>query len=227
MLTLLTATGMRPEAWKICQELMRRQTYAGDVTWIIVDDGAEQQSIDFKRDKWNLIIVRPEVLWQPETNTQASNLRAGMRHVYPDSRLVIIEDDDCYHPQWLERVNGWLDTHDLVGESFARYYNIAQKKARQLNNQNHASLCATGMKGEAILTFAHQLKTGAKFIDLHLWGDFQGSKKVHRTQMVTGIKGLPGRTGIGMGHSPTFSGQIDHDGKILRQWVEPNSDLYG
>ena len=224
MLTLLTATGARPEAWAICQELMRRQTYKGDVTWVIVDDGVVPQEINFHRSNWNLVVIRPKMLWTPDKNTQASNLLAGLRHVVSE-RLVIIEDDDCYHPQWLERVDIWLNSHDLVGEAPARYYNIKTKRAQQLFNQNNAALCATAMKGDAILDFAKILKPNIKFIDLNLWSIFAGSKKMYSTGMVIGIKGLPGRKGIGIGHKPDF-GKIDQNGDILRQWVGVNFDLY-
>ena len=49
MLTLLTATGARPEAWAICERLMARQTYAGPVRWIIVDAGPEAQPVTLQR----------------------------------------------------------------------------------------------------------------------------------------------------------------------------------
>jgi hypothetical protein len=226
MLTLLTATGCRPEAWKICQKLMQRQTYAGPVHWIIVDDGETPQIVDFYRENWKLTIINPTPHWQPGQNTQARNLAQGLRMVSESDNLVIIEDDDCYYPQWLERVEQWLKTHDLVGESFARYYNIQTKQARQLQNRTHASLCATAMKGEAIFALKKYLKPSVQFIDLNLWKNFQGKKALYTTEMVLGIKGLPGRGGIGMGHKTEFKGQFDDKGSILRQWATTNADLY-
>ena len=227
MLTILTATGARPEAWSICQRLMERQTYQGPVHWIIVDDGEVQQTIDFDRKGWIISMIRPMPLWKQGDNTQARNLKEGLRHVMPEDKLVIIEDDDSYHPQWLERVDQWLDRHDLVGESHARYYNIRTKRARQLRNDKHASLCCTAMKGKAIEAFSKELKPSVQFIDISLWKNFEGSKALYPTQMVTGIKGLPGRGGIGMGHKLDFQGQIDDTGSILRQWTGTNADLYG
>lgn len=227
MLTILTATGARPEAWNICQRLMERQTYQGPVHWIIVDDGEVQQTIDFDRKGWVISMIRPVPLWKKGDNTQSRNLKEGLRHVMPEDKLVIIEDDDSYHPQWLERVDQWLDRHDLVGESHARYYNIRTRRARQLRNDKHASLCCTAMKGKALEAFGKELKPNVQFIDVNLWKNFQGSKALYPTQMVTGIKGLPGRGGIGMGHKLDFQGQIDDTGSILRQWTGTNADLYG
>jgi len=224
MLTLLTATGCRPDAWKICQELMQRQTYKGAVSWIIVDDGEVAQPIEFERENWSLIIVRQEPFWQVGQNTQARNLLAGMSAVEADAKLVIIEDDDCYHAQWLEMVDKWLDKHDLVGEAPAKYYNIKTKRARKLDNRHNASLCCTAMKGAAITAFKRELKH--KFIDLHLWKNFTGKTALYPTTMVIGIKGLAGRGGIGVGHKQTF-GEPDPKGDILRQWVGVNLDVYG
>jgi hypothetical protein len=226
MLTLLTATGCRPKAWSICQRLMERQTYAGPVHWIIVDDGAEAQLIDFDRQGWAITIVYPRPAWQPGENTQARNLAEGIKHVLPGDKLVIIEDDDAYAPDYLTWCDQMLDVADLVGESFARYYNTQTKMARALINGEHASLCSTAIKGAAIDAFRAELQPGVKFIDLNLWRNFKGSKRLLRGNRVVGIKGLPGRLGIGMGHRNDFFGQVDHSGSILRQWTGANADLY-
>ena len=226
MLTLLTATGCRPDAWAKCEQMAMRQTYAGPVHWIIVDDGEEAQPITFERESWTLSIVRPNPRWKPGDNTQARNLREGMRIIKPGDRLVIWEDDDAYHPQWLERVDQWLNTADLVGEAPARYYNIQTKQARKLGNKQHASLCCTAMKGYAIEAFEKELKPGIQFIDINLWKNYKGKKALYPTQLVTGIKGLPGRGGIGMGHKKDFAGTMDADGAILKEWLGPNFDLY-
>lgn len=226
MLTLLTATGMRPKAWAICEKLAMAQSYAGPVKWVIVDDGEISQPIAFQRKGWELVVVRREPFWQPGQNTQAQNLQAGMAHVATDDRLVIWEDDDCYHSSWLTLVGRWLDVADLVGESHARYYNIRTKQHRQLNNSKHASLCSTAMKGPAIGAFRRELVPGVQFIDINLWCNFIGSKFLNRTNAVTGIKGLPGRTGIGMGHKVDFVGSIDHDGSVLLKWTGINHELY-
>ncbi len=226
MLTLLTATGARPKAWSICEKLAMCQTYASPVRWIIVDDGPEAQPISFSRDGWELVVVRREPFWEPGQNTQALNLLAGMDHVNPGDRLVIWEDDDHMPPGWLESVHEWLNSADLVGESFARYYNVHTRKFRQLNNNQHSSLCSTAMKGPAIEAFRRELIPGVQFIDLNLWRNFKGKKFLSRTNMVTGIKGLPGRGGIGMGHKASFNGDFDHDWSVLLKWVGTDRKLY-
>lgn len=225
MLTLLTATGARPEAWAICERLMAAQDYAGPVTWVIVDDGPEPQPVTFQRDGWQLVVIRPAPLWQPGQNTQARNLRKGMEAVPADARLVIIEDDDYYRADWLTTVDRKLDVAELVGECQARYYNIALRRGRQLSNNGHASLCSTALRGRALQTFRAELRDGVQFIDLNLW---RRHKPAHLFAggRVVGIKGLPGRGGIGMGHRNDFRGTADPDLTLLRQWIGDDVELY-
>lgn len=225
MLTLLTATGARPEAWEICERLMMRQTYSGPVHWIVVDDGLDPQPVTFQRDGWTLEVLRPQPYWQPGQNTQARNLLAGLARVQRDARLVVIEDDDWYGLGWLDKVNAELVNAELVGEYRAKYYNVATKRARQLNNTQHASLCSTAMRGAAIDTFRWACDRNPKFIDLELWRKHR-SRHLFGGHRVVGIKGMPGRGGIGMGHAKDFNGDPDPNGAILRAWIGDDADLY-
>lgn len=226
MLTLLTATGCRPEAWAICEKLMQAQTFTGPVRWIIVDDGEEAQPITFAREGWQLEVVRREPFWKPGQNTQALNLWAGLALVNPYDRVAIIEDDDHYSSDWLATINAALDRADLVGENMARYYNAATHTGRQLQNTSHASLCSTGVKGMALEMLRRECKPGVQFIDVNLWRNFKGAKHLFSGGRVTGIKGMPGRGGIGMGHKPDFHGIKDEDGELLREWIGQDADIY-
>lgn len=226
MLTLLTTTGCRPEAFSICQKLMMRQSYDGDVRWVIIDDGEVDQPIDFSRPKWRLEMIKPKHRWTEGANTQRRNLLEGLRHVNNDANLIIIEDDDYYSPYYLETVDEWLSKANLVGESFARYYNLQSKKYRQLTNIFHASLCSTAMKGDAIQFFRAVCTTQDTLIDMNLWKKYNGSKQLYKNNMVVGIKGLPGRSGIGIGHKAGFQGKIDTDGVVLSDWLNGDTALY-
>lgn len=227
MLTLLTTTGERPEAWALCERWMQAQIYPGPVRWVVVDDGTIRQPITFHRKNWELVLVRPEILWQSGMNTQATNIREGLAHIPADARLVVIEDDDYYGPRWLETADAYLDTADLVGECRARYYNVATRTFRQLQNAEHASLCSTAMKGSALKLFEDVCSPGVKFIDINLWkGVPRKNKVLFVGTNVVGIKGMPGRTGIGMGHAKQFAGQRDTDGAVLRKWVGKDAEVY-
>lgn len=225
MLTLLTATGARPAAWALCERWMARQDYAGPVRWIIVDDGPEPQPVTFRRDCWQLVLVRPSPHWTPGQNTQARNLLKGLAAVGPEERLVIIEDDDWYAPDWLTTVAAELEHAELVGEHRARYYNVQQRRGRQLANTGHASLCSTAMRGSALQDFADACRSRPKFIDLELWRRPR-DRRLFGGHRVVGIKGLPGRGGIGMGHDPDFKGEADASGALLRHWVGADAEVY-
>lgn len=220
MLTLLTTTGSRPEAWNICQKLMARQTYKGQVRWLVVDDGEDEQPIDFmpQNGTWSIEVYRPQPFWQPGQNTQARNLLVGLAVVKPDEKLVIIEDDDFYAADWLETVEAELKKAELVGESCARYYNLKKRMAQKMINKSHSSLCSTAMRGQAIETFRTICKPGIQFIDCLLW-QTHADKQIFSGHRVVGIKGLPGRKGIGMGHDENFTGVRDNDAKLLIEWI--------
>lgn len=225
MLTLVTATGARPEAWALCERWMLRQTFAGPVRWVIVDDGPEPQPIAFRRAGWELVLIRPAPFWRPGQNTQARNLRKGLDACSRDDVVVFIEDDDHYSPTWLADVSLQAPRAEVVGTPRARYYNLPARVARQLVNAKHSSLCSTAIRGSALGLMRRILKRADKFIDLQLWRESHSRHLFAGTQ-VTGIKGLPGRGGIGMGHSLEMSGTRDPDLRILREWIGEDAGAY-
>ena len=196
MLSVLTPTGCREEAFSCCQQYMAAQDYAGPVRWVIVDDGPEPQEITFKRNGWDVKVVRPEPFWQPGDNTQARNLLAGLE--WCTDRIVICEDDDEYAPDWLSRCAHWLETADLVGEAPTLYRHV--NGAEKLMTNKTPSLCQTAMKGPAIDRFREILMKHVKLIDSNLWRSDLSKGVYPNTNGVIGIKGLPGRPGIGIGH---------------------------
>ncbi len=222
MLTLLTMTGCRPLAFELCERWMRKQDYTGPVRWIIVDDGEQPQLLKFRRPGWQIEIVRPQPFWKPGQNTQARNILAGLDLVDPDDRLVIIEDDDYYAPGYLSMAAMWLNYTDLAGEALARYYHVTRRLYYNCNNTQHASLCSTAMKGQAIDQLRHVANRHVDFIDMTLWRSFAGTKQLYSSRLCVGIKGLPGRAGIGGGHRlQAGRNQIhpDPQGYVLREWI--------
>lgn len=225
MIQVLTTTGARHEAFALCQHYMRRQTYAGPVTWIIVDDGPRPQAVERMPDNWLQVVIRRAPYWQPGQNTQAANLLRGLDAIDVAVPLVIVEDDDWYAPDWLDTVTRELECAELVGECRSKYYNAALRIGRQMNNSNHASLCATALRGAAIRTLRQACERRPDYIDMELWQRHR-SRHLFDGNGVIGIKGLPGRGGIGMGHRQTFSGTFDPDHALLRQWIGEDSARY-
>jgi len=204
---------------------MAAQDYTGPVRWVVVDDGPDAQPVAFQRAGWAVEVVRPAPVWEPGQNTQARNLLAGLAVIEPDARVVLIEDDDWYAPQWLRTVGAALADAELVGESRARYYNASLRLGRQLSNATHSSLCSTAVRGAALHDLADICRRAPKFIDLELWRRPR-RRHLFEGHRVVGIKGLPGRGGIGMGHREDFKGQADPSGALLRTWVGADARYY-
>lgn len=221
IVTLLTATGERHKTWPICEVLMMRQTYLGPVQWIIVDDGNVEQEVKFKRENWDIKIIRPFPRWNGESNTQARNLLEGIDVINRDSRVFIIEDDDWYSKDYVKSVNSMLDLYDMAGQIPSRYFNINTNNGKVFNNYKHSSLCSTALKGKALDAFICEAKKQHKFIDIALWKNFIGSKVLYDKCMVVGMKGFPGRAGIGSGHDNNFGRKTD-----LKTWIGKDVEIY-
>jgi hypothetical protein len=215
MLFLLTPTGNRLIQFNFCVEMMRNQTYSGDVTWIIVDDGKEHMTTPSIKN-WNII---HEKLPEGIGNTQAKNIIHGLQYCDKNSKLIVIEDDDFYHKDWLEIIDKNLEYSELSGITKAKYYHIKTSTYKVHNNLAHSSLCSTGLRGANAFDFLKYICLKyIKFIDIHLWRNFTGKKYLFDGNNVIGIKGMPGREGIGSGHYRLLNHK-DTSGNILNQWV--------
>ena len=203
MIYLLTPTGGRPECIQFLARYINNQTYQGDMTWVIVDDCDPATPIPDVRCQ--VIPVRPDWRWKPGMNTQAESIMAGLRQIDDENaRILIMEDDDIYLPNHVANIVQHLETYDLVGEAAAPYYNVSTGKYRKMGTGQHCALASTGLKDEAIDAFIDVLEPGSRFIDSRLWRGFHGHKIQLRTQNVVGVKGMPGREGIGVGHRKSF-----------------------
>jgi hypothetical protein len=210
----ITVTGGRHEAWELCKRWVAAQTLMPDV-WIIVDDclPSLQMNIDFVP----IQVIYPNKVWRAGDNSQAANLLAALHLVCADDKILIIEDDDYYSPVYIERMVDALKYKDLVGESNALYYHVKDRVYKNCMNYGHASLCSTALKGPAIQSLIRACQSAPKFIDLDLWRRFRGSQRLYSTRYSVGIKGLPGRPGIGIGHK--MKGAPDKDLKILERFL--------
>lgn len=223
--TLITPTGCRPQALDLCTGFVARQTWAGPAQWLLVDDGEPVSPIDAKRLPANIELqtVYPKPSWQPGQNTLARNLLAAIplvRHPF----VLFIEDDDWLAPDYVEaQMAQLLEGADIVGEARARYYHIRTAQYWVLPFSNHASLCRTGVSSTVLpLLQRICLKPDAAFIDVQLWEQVGTKKVLYDGGRSVGIKGLPGRPGIGIGHRPqACSGHWRQDLNflVLENWV--------
>ena len=221
----LTPTGARPEGLALLGEYLDAQTYQGPLTWVIVDDCDPATRVPTVREGINIVTVRPDWSWQLGMNTQVDCMRVGLQEVPDDAVLFVLEDDDVYLPEYVATALTVLDRAELVGEIDARYYNIATEHWRILKGKFHSSLAATSCHGGALTLLRELCSNGTrKMLDVNLWRTFKGEKRLMLTHNVVGIKGLPGRPGIGVGHRARF-GVADTDGK-LGKWVGPYANNY-
>ena len=221
MLNVITPAGDRHEAWALAQEYMAAQSFPGPVRWIVTDDGHKPLKATFRREGYSLEIHR---LPPMAGNSQSRNLNHALGLADLNSAVVCWEDDDVYLPGYLQTMVDALATADLVGEAPSRYYNVATSRWRVMGTRGHASLACTALRGPAVDLLREICRKGSRRIDMDLWGQFRGTKRLLDTANVIGIKGLPGRAGIGVGHRSNF-GDPDTTG-ILRKWLGDYADNY-
>jgi predicted O-methyltransferase YrrM len=201
-LTLLTTACYRPEAWKLCESYVARQTRQPD-QWIVLDDDENP----------TVCTMGQEYHHWPECRGRGSLTRkitkAVNEKLIKGDAVVILENDDYYAPTYLEMVEKWLETADIVGEGDALYYNVQHRAWFSHHNSQHASFCSTAFKVSLLPQLLKACNTDDPYADYRLWNlvnapfkkrvmmpvDFPATKR-----LVVGIKGMPGKLGYGTGH---------------------------
>jgi hypothetical protein len=229
IVTLITPTGGRPEAFALCQMWVLRQNIRRPIErwlrWIVVDDVDPPMEAVYAD-----LVLRPEPRWQPGEVTLARNLLAALESplASESDKFLIIEDDDWYAPTYVDTMADRLDKSHLVGEVPARYYNVETMCYRiaQQRELRHASLCATGFHRHMIDEVKDVLRRGGKFLDIELWRNTAATeKKLYYSDLVLGIKGMGGRPGIGAGHRGTCNKQ-DPEAIMLHHWIGDDAWVY-
>lgn len=214
MIILITPTGSRQQQIELCRCFMERQTYIGPVVWIIIDDcyprTTDMIAENFKTN-WTIVKIYPTPIWQGG-NTQSRNLEAGTNFILQNYKpeeveaIFMIEDDDYYKPQYLERMMVRFNNYKVLGEMNTVYYNVFYRNYFINRNISHVSLFQLAFKYEMIPLF--QSCYNEKFIDFKFFEKLHAQMFVHRGEvgmfnennLAIGIKGMAGRAGIGAGH---------------------------
>jgi hypothetical protein len=212
-ITAITCTGDRPKPFGLCTRYVTSQTHRPD-QWVIVDDGKTPLGYEGYEAGWleaccgieEVKIVRRIPRPDDPAHTLSVNLLVALGHVSND-RVVFIEDDDWYGHRHIETVNDELKSHDLFGFQGIVYYHVGKRCHRTMEGPSlHSSLCQTGMTVAAfpvLKAICSSNDSGVRntgFIDLRLWREFAGDKKLSKNLgTVVGIKGLPGRVGLTSG----------------------------
>jgi len=218
MISCITCTGNRTLAFELSQEWMKNQTLKPD-EWIVVDDGNEVPKLTFPMK----YIKRERQRNEPKF-TMLLNLKEAVKHVNGD-KIVIWEDDEYYAPNYLGVLCEKLDSYDLVGFGHSKYYHLPSGEYYQHGNEIHASLAQTAFNKCLFDKFKEQLDSDDNFVDMRLWKNTveKNKKKVYfdnEESLYCGMKGMPGRIGIGAGHRHNVGWYIkDIDNKVLKQWI--------
>ena len=150
----ITPTGDRKRAFRLCIQYMNAQTATPD-KWIIVDDGetdaVESQLADI-RIPFEVIRLNPL-----PGNTLIRNLSAAFCRVPVGEKTAIIEDDDCYLPDYLAEMWHLLDEYDSVGCRYHCYYNVVKRCFWKFRNSRTLALHSCGFAREAWVIFRKML----------------------------------------------------------------------
>ena len=209
MIALITPTGARPKQIELCVEWMKEQTYKGKVLWVIIDDAIPITTDFIKNDfkeNWNVECLYPRPAWRNGQNTQKRNLMVGINEVekYNNVEYVfIIEDDDYYFPDYLEKMLKRLKGYDVAGQTKTLYFSVVDGTVKRYSNKNHSSLFQTAFSINQVPAFKHVLMNDRDtFIDTYFWKSLKRVRVnlFNSLDLSIGIKGLSGRKGIGIGH---------------------------
>lgn len=220
----LTCTGDRPVCLNLLEKWMNNQTRKLD-KWYVIDDG-QKESVPID---WTIHLRRKPMKTDPK-HTLNANIKFALSHIKEEGVLLFIEDDEYYAPQYVETMTQRMISKPFTGIIRSRYYHLPSMSYFVHNTTNHASLAQT-MIPTSYFKRLELLLPGSPFVDLRIWEDAQ---KNYRDQCLlfhdspkaiyVGMKGMPGRTGIGSGHSGKF-GRHDREFSKLKEWM-PSDHVY-
>jgi hypothetical protein len=222
--TVLTPTCDRPAGIALLERMMARQTRQPD-EWIVADGGATPARL-----------TRGQTLIIDQRATGplnfAQNLLNGIEAASGDL-LRIAEDDDHYAPTHIETMSTMAERggYRLIGsEEIQRYHNVAHRCFRVMNNIG-ASLCQTAVHRSLFKTMRATIQAcmvrNSFGVDTNLWRSVSRNEWAFTRQMTcVGIKGLPGRVGLGIGHRPDARWTPDPALERLRSWIGDDVSWY-
>lgn len=217
-ITLVTTTHKRPYCFSLLEQWIKRQSVKPD-QWLVVSDNWE---------KYRFTMGQEVIKRNADNDTLHSMLENWLAAIpkIQNDKIIVSEDDDWYHPEYIETMSGLLDQTRLAGFSFDLYYKLPLKKYKRCGNPSHASLAATGFTREMIPFIERCKLHKSVYIDCYLWAEgtadcsnwrlIPNTAKDKRAYHV-GMKCMPGGKGLGQGH--TEEGAADFNDDMLRSWI--------
>jgi hypothetical protein len=235
-ISIITLTGGRDLAFKLCESWMKKQTLKPD-EWIVVDDYKIPTKCTMGQK-----VIRREPFWESGQMTLEKNLLEALKIVTGDI-ILIIEDDDWYSPNYIENMVKKIEALSegkpigsssiIAGEGICLYYNITNYTYYYFNNTNYASLFQTAFTKDLIPQINDLLikYDNHIYFDMHIWGEL---KQCNKTVFLTkspwsiGIKGLRGKRSINtFGHDVKLSFLDEKYLYLLKKTIgEKDSNTY-
>ena len=242
-ISIITPTGDRYQTLRLLAFMLLNQTFRGVIQWIVVDDGETDASARALQGVGESLLANRGVftihykrIFRREDQgpkSLAANVMAGLG-LATAPNILIMEDDDCYHQDYVFDMHRRLMAADVAGTIWQKYYHLPSMTYRIFLNRGSA-LCATGFRSHLIGTIAEAaracLLTGSKGIDAKFWGLVSGCPSLKQdlfdpaVDLMIGMKGMPGRGGIGVGHRPKKF-LADPVGDTLRLWTGKWAESY-
>lgn len=232
-LALVTPTGDRPLCFRLMRHWLSRQTDS-DFAHVVVDDGKNalcEEDLDGVD-----VYVRRSPLADDPSHTLSTNLATVIENLRAYDGIAFAEDDEYFHPRYVERVKAMLEKGDLVGERKAKYYHLFARKWIFWNTHKHCSLCRTAMSTKHLDKLVEHCASPDPSVDMRLWDDKRIVKKYvedgrwYEVLLTVSMKGMPGRVGKGGWHwEPArlpSSYQPDPDMKMFRAWLGVDAATY-
>lgn len=227
--TLLTCTSDRPEAFKLLEYYVARQTVKFD-DWIILDDGNVPA----------VLTMNQRHVYCPECRSGTSMINklklAFAPGMIKTDMVILFEDDDFYAPNWVETcVKNLGDGKcDLFGEGRAVYYNVRDRWWFEHGNMSHASLCSTALTRRLYPLALKLCNDPNPFLDDRLWKAAHANRRRildpvsnGGKRLVVGIKAMPGKAGYGGGHQKVDkNARQDPQGTKLISLIGTDCSLY-
>lgn len=224
---LITCTADQPTGFALCEHFMQRQTAWGrlNLQWVVVDDGVDPARCTLGQ----VHVRRPREANCTPARSLCRNLAVALKTAKA-RRYVVVEHDDFYAPTHLEEVLEGLAGVNACGAASRHYYNVATRSYKLVRDGAPAlcQLAFTNKVKPMLLSVAQAMDIRNWWgIDAAFWRQLRPSERRDLARSaVIGIKGLPGRPGIGYGHRPPKGWARDPEGTKLRELVGDYADLY-
>jgi hypothetical protein len=190
--------------------------------WIVVDDFETPTPCNLGQ-----MVIRRQPFWKPGEMTLPLNILTALPWVRGEY-ILIVEDDDWYNPDYIRIMVDRLQNYDLVGGGIAHYYNVSTFRHIIHGNTLNASLCETGFRRSVMdsIESCIQSHINEMYVDGYIW-DLPLNKLVFNDSVnCIGIKGMPGRGGLGHGHLIDFGYLDSTPFDTLQKWIGDDVKYY-